>query len=306
MDLRQMRQFVAVAEEGHFGRAARRLKMAQPPLSQAIMRLERDLGVVLFDRSHRSPELTEAGRIFLMGSRKTLIQAQLARTMAQRAAAKRTEIRIGFIGPALYRFLPEFLIAYRAGAPDLETRLIEYTSDTQIEAILSGDLDVGLVSTLTDRHVGIESTVVERASRRAAVPANWEIAKQKSIKVVDLAKLPFILPPQKYAPHYSETLSMFEHLGAMPTVVQEATQLNTMLSLVGVGLGCCIVMSHAEYAHPKNVAFLKIEDAPQYRPWELSMIWASEQTSDLSRKFVKTVRAYLAATPQLLDLADDA
>ena len=306
MDLRHMRQFVAVAEERHFGRAARRLNMAQPPLSQAMRRLEQDLGVELFDRTRRVAELTEAGRVFLTEARKTLMQAHLARQMAQRAAAKQVEVRIGFIGPALFRFLPDLIVFHRRTRPDVETRLLEMPSTVQIKAVLAGEVDVGFLSALTDHVPGIEAMAVERSGRRIAVPADWDIARKDSVRLTDLADLPLILPPQKYAPYYSETLAMFERAGVMPRVAQEATQLNTTLSLVGAGMGCSVIMAHAERAQPRNVRFLRIEDAPPYRPWELTMIWASEHSTPVARSFVDLTQRYIADNPQLLEVeADD-
>ncbi|HKT76546.1 MAG TPA: LysR family transcriptional regulator [Sphingobium sp.] len=305
MDLRHMRQFVAVAEERHFGRAARRLNMAQPPLSQAMRRLEQDLGVELFDRTRRVAELTEAGRVFLTEARKTLMQAHLARQMAQRAAAKLVEVRIGFIGPALFRFLPDMLVFHHKQRPEIETRLLEMPSQTQIKAILAGELDVGFLSALTDHVPGIEAMMVEQSGRRIAVPADWELAKQKSVKLADLADYPLILPPQKYAPYYSETLAMFERAGVMPRVTQEATQLNTTLSLVGAGMGCSVVMAHAEHAQPRNVRFLEIQDASPYKPWELTMVWASEHATKVARDFIGSVKQYLVQNPHLVTIEEE-
>ena len=171
MDLRQMRQFVAVAEELHFGRAAIRLNMAQPPLSQAIRRLELSLGVDLFNRSKRNVELSAAGGVFLIEARRTLMQAEVARKMAQGAAAETPEVRISFIGPALYQLLPDILVDFRGAAPHIHARLFEVATPQQIEGVLCGDYDVGFI-THGIRHAGCESKLVERSSFVAAVPGN--------------------------------------------------------------------------------------------------------------------------------------
>lgn len=300
IDLRHMRQFVAVAEEKHFGRAARRLNMAQPPLSQAMKRLELELGIDLFDRSRRVPELTDAGRVFLTEARKTLIQAHLARQMAQRAASKQAEVRIAFIGPALFNFLPDMLVFHRKERPEVETRLLEMPSQTQIKAVLAGEVDIGLLSAMTEQVTGLASMVVERSDRRVAVYADWPIADRDGVRLEELAAYPLILPPQKYAPYYSETLAMFERSGIIPRVAQEATQLNTTLSLVGAGVGFAVVMAHAERTQPRNVRFLRIIDAPPYEPWELNMIWAPEHMTPIARGFIDLVKRYIDQNPQML------
>ena len=303
MDLRQMRLFVAVAEELHFGKAARRLGMAQPPLSQAIRRLEQDFGVKLFDRSRRAVELTEVGRIFLEEARRTLKQANIAREMVRRAAEASMEVRVSFIGPALYRFLPKLILKYREELADgTAVRLLERPSEAQIDGILSGQLDVGFVSVVTDHAEGLESMVVERSGRCAAAPANWGIAKQDSVKLADLVEYPFIMPPQKYAPYYSETLSIFKELGMMPRVAQESAQTNTTLSLVDAGLGWSIVMNHASRVQFQNVKFMRIEEQRASRPWELTMIWSSERLNPASRKFLLAAKRYLAENPQLKEM----
>jgi DNA-binding transcriptional LysR family regulator len=300
LDLRQMRQFVAVAEELHFGRAASRLNMAQPPLSQAIRRLEVNLGVDLFNRSRRNVELTEAGKVFLAEVRRTLLQADIARKMAQSAATERPEVRISFIGPALYQVLPAILVGFRAAVPHVHARLFESPSPQQVSGILAGDFHVGFI---TDGipHGGCESILVERSRFVAAVPGNSPLAQRDTIGLAELATHPFILPPRKYA-EQSETMNLFKNVGVVPRVEQEAGQTTTTLSLVSAGLGCSVVMATAALQGVKNVRFLQIEDAIPHARWELAMAWNPAHLSPQTSQFLEFVSHHLKENPHLLAL----
>ncbi len=294
-----MRQFVAVAEELHFGRAAARLNMAQPPLSQAIRRLEISLGVDLFDRSKRTVELSAAGEVFLIEARRTLLQADVARKMAQHAAADTPEVRISFIGPALYQVLPEILVRFRAAVPNVHARLFELPTPQQISGIIAGDYHIGFI-THGIRHEGCASKLVERSGFLAAVPANGPLAKRKTISLVELAKHPFIMPPRKYS-EQSETLNLFKSVGVIPMIEQEASQTSTSLSLVGAGLGCSLVMATAALQTARNVAFLRLEDDLPKARWELAMAWHPDHMSAETSLFLDHANRYLEANPQLLE-----
>ena len=302
MDLRHMRHFVAVAEELHFGRAALRLNMAQPPLSQSIKRLEDDLGVALFDRSRRGVELTDAGRAFLVEAKRTLLQAELSRKMALRAAEHADEVRIGFIGPALYRFLPPLLVRFRASHPGVNVRLFEKASPEQMPGLLAGDFDVGFVTSATEHLERCETMLVERAPFVAAVPVTSPLADEAAITLAQLAEEDFISAPQKYVPQSFDTLSMFKSAGVVPRVTQEASQTNTTLSLVGVGLGCGVVASTAALRAPPGVAFVPISDMPSYLRWEMLMVWPPDHLSKTAAAFVQLAKAQITENPHWLDV----
>jgi DNA-binding transcriptional LysR family regulator len=301
VDLRHMRHFVVVAEELHFGRAARRLNMAQPPLSQSIKRLELALGVELLDRTRHNVVLTEAGSVYLEEARRTLTQAELARKIAQRVALNQKDVRVAFIGPALYRVLPDLLVQFRAEHPDTHVRLYERSSPEQFPGMLARDFDVGFVTTFTSRPSGCETLLVERAQIVAAVPADSPLARRSSVKLAQLAEQPFIMPPQRYAAPSLEPLTTFKALGLMPTIAQEATQTNTTLSLVGAGLGCSVVMATAALTRARNVRFVPIRDEITFPVWEMMMAWLPEQMSLSVSAFVKFARRYVKEHPHLTD-----
>ena len=294
-----MRQFVTVAEELHFGRAAIRLNMAQPPLSQAIRRLEISLGVDLFNRTKRNVELSSAGQAFLIEARRTLLQAEVARKMARNAATDVPEVRVSFIGPALYQVLPEILVRFRAKAPHIHARLFEVSTPIQIPSILSGDYHVGFI-TNGFHHTGCETRLVERSRFVAAVPANSTIGGRSSITLAELAEHPFIMPPRKFAEE-SETMNLFKAVGVVPRIAQEATQTNTTLSLVSAGLGCSLVMATAALQTVRNVSFVWVEDDLPHALWEMGMAWHPDHLTPETRLFLDVANSHLAENPQLLD-----
>ncbi|MFC3172766.1 LysR substrate-binding domain-containing protein [Novosphingobium bradum] len=302
MDLRHMRHFVAVAEELHFGRAAQRLNMAQPPLSQSIRRLEAYLGVELLNRAKGgvSVSITPAGLSFLAQARRTLMQAEFATTMARRAAAGAADVRVSFVGPALYRVLPELVVNFREVAPSTQVHLFERSSAEQTAGLLAGELDVGIVIAGTTSLEGLEQRVIQRKPMVAAIPAGWPLAAQPSVTLAQLAAQPFIQPPQKYL-EQAAAVNPLQARGYTPVITQEAAQVDTVLSLVGAGLGCSIVMGTACDTRLGGIVFLPISDLVPVRRSELVMIWQAEQMSEAKAMFIEAAGAYVAATPSLLD-----
>ena len=301
MDLRHMRHFVAVAEELHFGRAALRLNMAQPPLSQSIQRLELDLGVTLLERSRRGVELTDTGRAFLNEARRTLAQASLARKVAQRAAEQSIDVRISFIGPALYRVLPALMVKFHQQHPGVNIRLYEKTSPEQNPGILAGDFDIGFVTAGTAVGEGCEALLVERSALVAAVPSDWTLASELSVTLARLAEDDFISAPLQHAPQGFDAMAILKSAGVVPRIAQEAAQTNTTLSLVGAGLGCAIVSGTARLKQSRNVSFLPIIDLPNHLRWEMLMIWSRQLLSLPAANFIDIAKVHLSQHPEWLD-----
>jgi DNA-binding transcriptional LysR family regulator len=305
MSFRQMRHFVAVAEELHFGRAAKRLNMAQPPLSQSIRRLETDLGIELLARSRKGVELTAAGEIFLREARQALIHADLARKLALREAHKAQDVRVGFIGPALYRLLPPLLVAFTQENAAIDVRLYEDRTAAQVKSILQGETDVGFVTAGSQEIEDCDTLIVERATLVAAVPALWPLAGRGSITLAELADYPLILPPaQNFATEPRQVLKMFGSAGGrLPKVIQESTHSNTTLSLVGAGVGFSIITGTAVLANPANVRFVAITDHAPSSDWSLMMIWRDAQLTRAARSFVDFTKVYVASRPELMSFS---
>lgn len=305
MELRHLRHFVAVAEELNFHRAARRLNMAQPPLSQSIRRLEDGLGVQLLDRERRSVALTRAGVAFLEEARTALKHAELACKLALREAEAPNEIRVSFTASAMYRFLPQLLVAYQDHAPGMHVHLREQPSPLQVEGILSGDCDIGIVSTRTVGMEACQTMLVESGSLAAAIPDNWPLAARRSVSLPELAEHPFILPPEHdYTTGTSAIVAIFRSAGVMPQLTQGETHISSTLALVGAGLGCTITAASAQTMRPRNVRFVPLSDGQSPLLWGLHMIWRPQAINGFAGDLIEFVRGQLQDNPALFNFHD--
>lgn len=297
-----MRYFVTLVEEAHFWRAAARLKIAQPPLSQAIQRLEAELGVTLIDRSRRSVQLTQPGEVFLKQARKTLQQAELAQTLAIRTGLAKQEVLVGFIGPALYSFIPHLLRQFRSEQADTLFRLFERGTLNQMASLLAGQLDVGFVSSSVGRSDEFETLPVERSKFVAIVPANSLLANETAVTLTQLADHPFVLPPKAQLVYAPDIITLFQREGVVPQVIQETLQTNTTLNLVAAGMGCSLVCATAAAMPPRNVRFIPLKlPAGSTAYFEIALIWLPSHLREQSEHFIERTKAFVKARPKLLD-----
>lgn len=247
MDLRQIRQFIAVAEELHFGRAAQRLNMTQPPLSMSIRALEESLGVQLFHRTRKSVSLTTAGAIWLDHARQVLTEAERLPAIARRAArGEMGELRLAFVSIASYSLLPKLVRRFRDAFPDVRVDLREATSDMQFEALARGEIDAGIIirpdeafrPSLSHRALPSEPLV-------AVVPDRWappDAIAAGSVDFERIAEAPLVFFPRHVAPAYYDAVAdLYAAYGRALRIHQEAIQMQTIIGLVAAGLGISLV-----------------------------------------------------------------
>jgi DNA-binding transcriptional LysR family regulator len=275
VELRHLRHFVAVAEARHFGRAAARPGMAQPPLSQSIMRLEESLGIKLLDRTPRGVTLTNAGAALLAEAKPLIAQADLAERRVRQAADEVTSLSVTFVPMCGLRILPLAVQALRKQWPGVDVRLIERGSALTVASVKNGSIDLGVVATSAANVSGLKSAVIERLKVVAAVPANWPVAAKRSIRIAELAAFPLIMFPQ----HLSQPLfAAFEtarrDAGLAPRVIQQARHPYTMLNLVAHELGIGLMLDSAGHLPVEGVAFVDIDDLPVDCETEVSLVWA--------------------------------
>ena len=242
IELRHLRYFVAVAEELHFGRAAARLHVAQPGLSQQIRALEQALGVTLFDRTSRRVELTAAGAVLWMEAQQAL--TQIARALERARSAGRGEIgrlTIAAIGSATYDVVPAVLREHRRRYPDVEIILREMSTGAQLNALRSGETDVGFLRLPADTHDLVATTV--REERMALmVPDSHPLAARAEVPLTALAGEALIVFPAAPRPSWADTvIAACRQAGFDPRVVQEAMESATVVSLVAAEIGVALV-----------------------------------------------------------------
>lgn len=244
MELKHLRYFVILAEELHFGRAAERLRISQPPLSQMVRRLEQELGVALFSRTSRSVELTEPGRLFLAEARRTLSQAAHAVRVAQQAQGGEVgHLEIGFV-PACGVF-PLAARKFAERFPGVKMTLRHMSTAEQVASLLWGTLDVGFVHLPVDRE-GLAVEEVQRDPLMVALPVRHALASRSSISWRSLADQPFVGFARAAAPEAYDALLLFlRQAGFRPHAVYETDSLLARLRIVGAGFGLSLVPAYA-------------------------------------------------------------
>jgi DNA-binding transcriptional LysR family regulator len=261
MELRQIRSFVVLSEELHFGRAAARLFVAQPALSQQIKQLETFLNTQLFHRTSRSVLLTEAGKAFLPHATAALRNLSDGQEEMKSVEAGVTgTVAIGFVSTAAIQLIPDLLQQLKKTHPQISLKLRETDATGQVQGLLSGHLDIGFMHA-TDLHPGLESVKAETSVVEVALPSRHPlaVAGAQRIALKDLAGETLLLPAQ--TPHkdlYELVLNLCESSGFVPMQRQEVLMLQTALPLIAAGAGCALLPATFQRLRPKGVAFRRL------------------------------------------------
>ncbi|MDN7945129.1 LysR substrate-binding domain-containing protein [Burkholderia multivorans] len=297
-DLRQWRYFVTVADERHFGRAAERLSITQPPLSQAIRALEEALGVALFARTKRSVALTAVGAALLPDVRRLLAAADALPPLARRLArGEAGSLALAFVSTADYGLLPSLLRAFGARYPQVRLQLAEATSDVQIDELVAGRIDAGLViPPVPPRHAaGLSYLPVVREPLVVAMPAGASDAPEDApVHLAEIAALPLVIFPRRLAPGFYDIITgCYGAAGAIPRIGQEAIQMQTIVSLVSAGMGVALVPQSLRNLRRTGVVYRPLAgDAPVV---ETGLVWRTGDVSPVLAAFIEVVRAQALA-----------
>jgi DNA-binding transcriptional LysR family regulator len=300
-ELRHLRYFVAVAEELNFSRAARRLRMAQPPLSVAIRQLEQELGAELFQRSSREVKLTEAGRALLDGARRTLAEAERATSLARRAAAGELgSLRLAFSWSARFETLPALGRAFRAQRPDVTLLTEEMWNARMATALRSGSIDVA-VSLCPEIAGELSYEPIRRESVVALLGRRHALAGERSIPLGALADEAFVLFPRELAPRlYDAFVGLCRRAGFEPSVRRESFHTGWELGVLAELPVVAMVPESVGRDLPEGVVAVELSE-PIDR-LETSLVWRADESSATVPAFLEVARgvfgpAALAGNP---------
>jgi DNA-binding transcriptional LysR family regulator len=300
-DIRQLRQFVAVAEELHFRRAAERLHMTQPPLTQAMRSLEASLDVPLFDRSKKKVSLTPGGKALLDYARRLIRAAdELPRVVKAAADGQTGRLRLAFVSTVAYGRVPGWISGFRHANPGVLLELREATLDVQLAALSSDQVDAGFIlHALGAAPVGFSALSLLVEPFLIALPANHAAAAKETVLFSDIVSDPVVIFPRNIVPSLFDALLSYYHLnGVTPHIAQEAIEMQTIVSLVAAGMGIAWVPQvFARFARP-GVVYRHVEDMPF--SIETSLIWSSFEMPIVDR-FVEHVRTSPNFLPAIFD-----
>lgn len=289
MELRHLRYFIAVAEELNFSRAAERLHMAQPPLSQQIRALETELGVQLFERDKRPLQLTHAGQAFFQEAQLVLAQVEQAARRAQQASRGEVgRLAIGFNSTVTQSVLPNFLNSFQTQFPQVRLNLYELDSQTQIQQLNDRIIDCGFLHSQIQDYRDLSFLPVFREPLIAAIPQNHFLLMHEEIPLSALSQESFILPPSHMGQgFYYQVLNLCQDNGFIPNVVQQARWLQTALGLVAGGLGIALVPASMQNLQRVGVCYREVQPTFEI---ETIAVWRSQNASPVLQEFLNVIQ----------------
>ena len=289
MELRHLRYFVMVADELHFGRAAQRLFIAQPPLSQQIRQLEEELEVELFVRTSRKVALTEAGQAFLKEAQAILARVDQAKLLAQRTARGEVgELSLGFTNSAAFELLPRLLSAYRERYPHIHVTLQELKKDEQINALHTGRVQMAILRPMVTS-VELSSEIIQREPLLLVLPSNHPLVQKEQVAIQDLAQETFVMLPRYWSStFYDQIISLCYSAGFSPEVTQEAAEIHTIVGLVAANIGISLVPASTQFLRSRGVVYRRLQgDTSEV---EMALAWRHDDHSPVVAAFLSLAR----------------
>ena len=295
MQMRHLQCFMAVAEELHFSRAAKRLHLSQPPLSKHVRQLEQELGVQLFHRNRHSVSLTEAGKVYRGHIQNVFLQLDQGQVAAQRAQAGQTgELRIGFLSALFYDFVPPLLLRYRERFPQVQVSMVEMVPAEQIEALRSGRIDVAFPG-LAPKSLfsGLNSRALRIDPWFACFHTGHPLARKKQVWLRELKTESFVLVQRPVSPAFNDAiLELCRLSGFTPRVVQTAARAQTLLSLIAAGIGMSLFPEAITKLPIAGLVFIPLRD--KLPPFEHSIVWSPSNASTVLAEFLREQAAFFA------------
>lgn len=285
MELRQIERFVAVAEELHFGRAAQRLGMSQPPLSQQIQALERELGTRLFERTKREVRLTKAGEAMLAEAHRLLDQGDRFRRTARRASTGEIgQLSLGCVTSAFYQILPPILDRFRLICPEVGLSLVEVDTADAMPDLITGRLDLGFI-----RLDAVDPPLQMRPLRRdtfvAALPAGHRLARRRKLSLQDLAREEFVIFKRKVSPRfYDSIIDACLRAGFSPDISHESMSIISQVGFIACGLAVGLVPRSIQHMHMPGVVYRNLDENIPLT--DIAMVWRSPPLSELTKRFI--------------------
>lgn len=294
MELRQLRYFIAVAEELHFGRAAERCHIAQPPLSQQIKRLEEELGVKLLERTSRKVSLTDEGSSFLVVARETLSTLETGiEKMNMMAEGLIGKLRVGFLSSGLHTDFLKGVTAFRKEYPGIQLDIREMQSSDQNLALRAGELDVGLSHHCYADHYHLSSRTFLADRYYLAVHEEHALAAKGRAEYSDIDKESFIMFSRQHYPEaYDRAIGRYHKFGVQPRIVQEAKTHQTKLSLIAAGMGIGFVPERMRAALPSTVRMIPFDFKGELHRTPLKLVWRKGDEAPALKCFLEVMDGF--------------